>query len=84
MQKRLDKGDLPDSEGEDSSHHFIDEKSHHFIDEKSEDLRTESLAQSEGQSPAGVASCPELLIVHPLHHCFSQILQEISIFSPDS
>lgn len=72
MQKRLDKGDLPDSEGEDSSHHFIDEKS--------EDLRTESLAQSEGQSPAGVASCPELLIGHPLHHCFSKILQEISIF----
>lgn len=77
MQKRLDKGDLPDSEGENSFHHFIDEKS--------EDLKTESHAQSEGQSLAGVASCPELFIVHPLPHCFSKILQEISIFfSPDS
>lgn len=76
MQKRLDKGGLPDSEGEDSFHHFIDEKS--------EGLKTESLSQSEGQSLAGVAPCPELLIIHPLHHCFSKILQEISIFSPDS
>lgn len=71
MQKRLDKGGLPDSEGEDSFHHFIDEKS--------EGLETESLSQSEGQSLAGVAPCPETAHHSPTAPLLFQNPPEISI-----